>query len=124
MPKGQRSKRMVYKTTKSEVYYFYGKNRVLSVPYCSIQTLLSKSSRNAYTCGVYGWNADVYNLARCAIVTGYRPFGKSVSYELCKEYDKKAEKILYSDKRYKKYESKKNRLSVLLEEFCDKALAE
>ena len=112
------------KMSKTDVYYFNGKNGTISVPYCAIQNLLHYKTRTGYTCGIYGWNADIYTFANCAIVTGYRPFGKSVSYELCKEYDKKAEKVLYSDKRYKKYESKKNRLSVLLEEFCIKAMNE
>lgn len=115
---------MVYKTTKSEIYYQYGKNRTLSVGYCEIQTLSYYTDRDAYTCGVYGWNSDIYTFGNCAISTGYRPFGKSVSYKLCREYEQKAKKVLYSDKRYKKYESKKRRLSALIEEFCIKALAE
>lgn len=115
---------MVYKTTKSEIYYHYGKDRTLSVNYCAIQTLLNCKCRDAYTCGVYGWNSDIYTFDNCAISTGYRPFGKSVSYNLCKEYEQKAKKVFYSDKRYKKYESKKNRLAALLEEFTEKALNE
>lgn len=51
--------------------------RCLSVGYCDLQDELSVLEPNGYTCGVYGWNADLYDLPyNFTIVTGYRPFGK------------------------------------------------
>lgn len=48
--------------------------------------------KDAYTAGVYGWNADIYEFDTFAIVTGYRPFGKDIlSYEFCKKWEKKAQ---------------------------------
>lgn len=37
--------------------------------------LLKFTEPVAYTSGVYGWNADVYDFDNVAIVMGYRPFG-------------------------------------------------
>lgn len=47
------------------------------VPYETLRDLLKFEEPNAYTMGVYGWNADIYvNRDRpMAIVTGYRTFG-------------------------------------------------
>lgn len=62
----------------------------ISVPYCSLQNLLSFESPSYYTCGVYGWNADIYTRGNVAIVTGYRPFGNKVSADVISKYDEKA----------------------------------
>ena len=52
--------------------------RCLYAGYCDLQEELSILEPNAYTCGVYGWNADLYELPyNFVIVTGYRPFGKA-----------------------------------------------
>lgn len=66
---------MKYKAKQNEV----NRNcRCLSVGYCDLQNELSILEPNAYTCGVYGWNADLYYLPyNFTIVTGYRPFGKA-----------------------------------------------
>lgn len=51
--------------------------RCLSLGYCEYQDIFRYLDANAYTCGLYGWNADVYEVGgNFAIVTGYRPFGK------------------------------------------------
>ena len=65
---------MKYKTTKKEVmenmWTFY-------CGYCDYQNILDTITPQAYTCGVYGWNADIYEVSNnIAIVTGYRPFGE------------------------------------------------
>lgn len=68
---------MKYKTTRKAV--MEGFRTVLSVGYCDAQTLLIGLEPEAYTCGVYGWNADVYRIGSgIALVTGYRPFGRNV----------------------------------------------
>ena len=65
---------MKFKTTKRAVMDGY--SYVIETSYCSVYDLLSLESPNAYTCGVYGWNADIYSFGDTAIVTGYRPFGR------------------------------------------------
>ena len=90
---------MKFKTTKKEVNEGY--SCVLKVGYCELQDLLHYQNPIAYTCGVYGWNADIYNAPEprwggTAIVTGYRPFGFQIPHELCVAYNKKACEILNS----------------------------
>ena len=70
--------------------------RCLYVGYCDLQEELSILESNAYTCGVYGWNADLYELSyNFVIVTGYRPFGK-VRLELNAEEKTKCREIKQS----------------------------
>lgn len=85
---------MKLKTTKKQV--LQNCNNVISVSYCALQYLLSYEREFAYTCGVNGWNADIYAVNNATIVTGYRPFGKyAASYETCKKYDNQAQEVLY-----------------------------
>lgn len=69
---------------------------IISVPYCQLQSLLHVLEPQAYTCGVYGWNADVYQVAPdTVIVMGYRPFGNvKPHHRLNKKYEKLAEQAL------------------------------
>lgn len=67
---------------------------IIEVGYCDIQALLRAAHAEpfGYTCGVYGWNADIYNISynndSVAIVTGYQPFGNyKASYDTCKKYE-------------------------------------
>lgn len=92
--------------------------------YCRIQNLLHYENRIGYTKGINGWNADIYifdnDKANVAIVTGYRPFGHFVpNYDLEKEYDTKAEKIIYG--KDFSYDEKKEKVRELLYEFIEKA---
>lgn len=51
---------------------------IIKVGYCELQYTLKAldMERVGYTCGVNGWNADVYRLEKgIALTTGYRPFG-------------------------------------------------
>lgn len=64
---------MKAKVTKKQVMSY--NSNVLEVGYCGLQSLLGRFSPQYYTCGVYGWNADVYEVDGMCIVTGYRPFG-------------------------------------------------
>ena len=43
--------------------------------YCDIYNLMKDQEPAFYTCGLYGWNADIYDFGSFQIVTGYRPFG-------------------------------------------------
>ena len=67
---------MKFKTTAKEIRNSYGKK--IAVSYCGMQHLLYNHAPIAYTCGVYGWNFDVYSVDGVTICTGYRGMvGKS-----------------------------------------------
>lgn len=110
-------------TTKRSVMEQY--NTCIQVGYCDLQYLLGMEYPQAYTHGVYGWNADVYDMSSIygggiAIVTGYRPFGKcDPPYDLVREYEEKAMKVT----RDKPYGERKEALRMLIAEFVDRALA-
>ena len=93
-----------------------------SVGYCDLQYLLHCVSADYYTCGVYGWNFDVYTYGNYAITTGYRGMiencktDKNVSI---REYDQKAREIL-SKYSYADYEDMRKEVNKLLEEFLNK----
>lgn len=102
---------MKYRTTAKAVRNGYG--TVYSIGYCEMQALLWYSEPVAYTCGVYGWNADVYAMpGNVAICTGYRPTGKNASWDLVKKYEDEARAIV--DDWGIPYEQKKARVSALL----------
>jgi hypothetical protein len=114
---------MKYQTTKKDV--LNGTNNIIVVDYCSLQNLLTTKDANAYTCGVYGWNADIYNLGYNTICTGYRPFGNiRPSYDLVKKYDKKAETICnqFYHGKIKKWETLDRKLTKLIDAFCTECL--
>ncbi len=49
---------------------------ILEFGYCEIQWIESYLDKLGYTCGTYGWNADIYYINNdMCLVTGYRPFG-------------------------------------------------
>lgn len=95
--------------------YNYG-TKTIACGYCSMQNLLHYRSRVGYTCGIYGWNFDVYNINGTIITTGYRRMiGKTVDYALLKEYETAAEKII--NDRALDYEAKKRQVDALLQDF-------
>ena len=65
---------------------------IIQIGYCDAQTLLRCAPPHFYTCGVYGWNANVHDVGGgVAIVTGYRPFGEiKPSYKLVRAYEDRA----------------------------------
>lgn len=89
----------------------------IPIGYCDLQYLLRYENKIGYTCGVYGWNADIYVLDNVAIVTGYRPFGEWERPKgIVAKYEEKAKKI-HNDNRIKSWEKKKEKLHKLLEDF-------
>lgn len=91
---------MKLKTTAKEVKNKYP--TVVSVGYCGLGAMLNYTDPQAYTCGVYGWNADVYDLGLgIALSTGYRPFGKAVPHDIVKTYEDEAERILNEKLSYR-----------------------
>ena len=98
--------------------YFEGQP-ILHIGYSDLSTLLRFHSPIFYNCGVYGWNFDAYEVNGVAIITGYRnTFGKSVNYDLVREYEMKARKIEMGNRSYEEW---KNDFEVLLNEFLEKA---
>lgn len=109
---------MKYKTTRKQV--LNSCQVALSVGYCDLQNLLCLRNADCYTCGVYGWNADVYYIDGLAIVTGYRPFGKNVDYKLIRSYENNARIVRECGLRY---DHQKDALDKLLEDFVRAATA-
>ena len=104
---------MKYKTTAKAIRE--GSCNPRSAGYCDLQFLLTNHRPNAYTCGVYGWNFDVYEVYGVTICTGYRgmvgPRCEGIS-----EYEKKAEAIFHDEKLT--YDEARNAVENLLHEFC------
>lgn len=95
---------MKYKTTAKAV-----KNGCVNVKcagYCDLQHLLKNHEPTAYTCGVYGWNFDVYNVYGVTICTGYRGM-PGERLQGIEEYEHKAKTI-----------GTPERVERLLQEFC------
>ena len=93
---------MKYRTTKKAVLNGYA--RVYRAGCAELQHLLGTYEAVAYTAGMYGWNADIYDLGALAdsvydvaICTGYRPFGREIPGNLAKEYNDKAEALCGED---------------------------
>lgn len=84
-----------FKTTQKGIRANYDK--IICVPYCGLQALLSYESPVAYTVRREGWGADVYDMGGgVAIVTGYAPFGNiRPPYELRERYETQAQKIRF-----------------------------
>lgn len=108
---------MKFRTTRKAVKENFAK--IISVGYCSLQRLLTFETPIAYTRGVYGWNADIYAFGNVAIVTGYRPFGDNVNYDLCKEYEEKAKSLRDLGRPYA---DRKAEAEALVKEFIAKAI--
>lgn len=69
---------------------------VFAAGYCDLQYIMRGIDPNAYNCGVYGWNCDIYfDYSRdIAISTGYRNMrGKMIPHELIKKHSSIAEEI-------------------------------
>lgn len=106
---------MKYKTTAKAIRE--GSCNPRSVGYCDIQHLLNNHSPIAYTCGVYGWNFDVYKVYGVTICTGYRGM-VGPRCEGVREYEEKAEKILSWENKEMTYDEKREAVENLLHEFC------
>ena len=76
---------------------------VVGVSYCELQHLLNYFTRTGYTCGVYGWKSDFFQIQNSnrGISTGYAPIqnikiNDAIKRRIIKKYDDKAR--IYSDK--------------------------
>ena len=104
------------KQVKANYYY------IIRIPYCDAQSLLSGQSPNFYTCGVYGWNADIYDIDGVAICTGYRTFGNVQNRELTKKYEQKARKLKDAFSWKNDTENFKKRVNKLLKKYIDEVI--
>ena len=103
---------MKFKTTRKEMLQRF--NKVIKVPYCKAQNLTRFLDPIAYTCGIYGWSADVYDLGYgVALCTGYKPFGENIDSKFLGELEEKAKLISYSSLPY---EERRAQVAKLLEE--------
>lgn len=110
---------MKFKTTQKNIKENYA--AIISIGYCDAWYLLYFEDPIAFTSGIYGWNADIYEKNNIAIVTGYRPFGNiHVDYDIIRDYNKKAQAII--EDRSIEYERKKDLVNDLLLDFRSEAL--
>ena len=107
---------MKFKTTTKALRE--GANNLRYAGYCDLQHLLWNHAPIAYTCGVYGWNYDVYEVYGLTICTGYRSMpGKQL--EGIAEAQKKAQDILFGDTgKDMTADERREAVETLLHEFC------
>ncbi len=109
---------MKYRTTQKAINN--GFHKIIKVGYCDLQSLLNCETEKAYTAGVYGWNADIYDFGNVAICTGYRPFGNvSTDYNTTSKYEKLAEEII---RNIYSWEERKNALRALIDNFIEEVI--
>ena len=110
---------MKIKVTKKSIMEGY--KNIICTGYCSLGNLLKYKEADFYTCGVYGWNADIYKIDNnTVIVTGYRPFGNMSNYKIIKEYNEKAKKIVYNYNMT--WEKQEEKLQALVDELVKKII--
>lgn len=83
---------MKYRTTAKALKEGY--HTIIGVGYCDLHSLLSYEKSVAYSCGLYGWNFDVYDIDGVAICTGYRGMpskNERKDYKLMREYEEKSQ---------------------------------
>ena len=106
---------MKYKTTTKALRA--GSCNLRCAGYCDLAHLLRGHEPIAYTCGVYGWNYDVYEVYGLTICTGYRGMpGKRL--EGIEEAERKAMDILAWENKDMTYDEKREAVENLLHEFC------
>lgn len=114
---------MKYKTTKKAIQNNY--RNIIRVGAVGLYYLLKFTEPVAYTSGVYGWNADIYDFDNAVIVTGYRPFGNVYpDYDIVEKYNQLGRKI-YEEEHdplkdwNEEQEEKEKRLNQLIEQFIE-----
>lgn len=90
-------------------------NNIKCAGYCELSNLLRGREPIAYTCGVYGWNYDVYFVKGVTICTGYRGM-PGARVQGAAEYEQKARAIW--DDYNKSWDDRAADVENLLKEFC------
>ena len=104
---------MKYKTTSKALVN--STNNLRYAGYCDLSFLLNNHEPTAYTCGVYGWNFDIYEVYGLTICTGYRNMSGE-RLQKVSEYEQKAREIMANYDI--PYEEKRQAVEKLLQEFC------
>ena len=104
---------MKTRITRNDIKTF---NIRLSIPYATLQSLLSYVEPIGYNAGIYGWNFDCYDIDGVLLMTGYRTIGKTIDRSIIKKYEKQADRLNSQDISY---ESKKKEALRLLNQFID-----
>ena len=105
---------MKYRTTRKELVN--GSANLVYVGYCDLQNLLCNHEPIAYTCGVYGWNFDVYTVYGVTICTGYRGMpGRRARNSAT--YEKLAREV--SDNYGISCDERREKIETLLQDFCN-----
>lgn len=106
---------MKFKTTTKAIRE--GACNVRSAGYCDLSHLLQGHEPVAYTCGVYGWNYDMYEVYGLTICTGYRGMpGKRL--EGIAEAEEEARKIWSRENKRMTFKEKQEAAETLLYKFC------
>lgn len=82
---------MKLKTSMLKVNQNY--NKIISIGYCDLESLLAYKEPFAYSAGLYGWSCDYYNIDGVIICTGYRTLndkGVAFDYKIVKKYNSQA----------------------------------
>lgn len=98
---------------------------VICVGYADLQNLLAYEDARYYSAGVYGWNADLYEVPNTSriIVTGYRPYGNVEAYKV-REYEQKAKQFFEEHLfRCESFTEKQAALRELIKEWSDLCIA-
>lgn len=112
---------MKFRTTQKAIRDGYAK--IYRCGYCDLQNLFRRTSATAYTCGVYGWNFDLYDIDGVAITTGYRGMiGERIPSELIQKYENKAKKAI--EKANFDYKNTKANLDRLIIKFIEELTKE
>lgn len=124
---------MKIKTTQKQIKENY--SNILAIGYAEYYDLLDKHKATFYTCGVYGWNADILidYATDTVIVTGYRTFGNRLNEKqlaIFEKYNDKARKLKALQNSYyyddEKLEANKrftrDRLDCILEKILTTAI--
>lgn len=87
-------------------------SQTIVLGYCELQNLLENFTPIAYTSGLYGWNANIYQFGDYYICTGYRPFGKiNHNYKTVQIYNNKADELRKKEYKgtFKQQENKRKK---------------
>jgi hypothetical protein len=109
---------MKYRTTRKAIVEGTPRKDLFAVGYCDLTHLLCNHQPIAYTCGVYGWNFDVYTVNGKTICTGYRNMPGFHANNVT-EYERRARAIHNDYSR--PWEERSAEIEALLDEFLEQA---
>lgn len=107
---------MKYRTTRKAIVQ--SSANIVCAGYDELQHLLRYTAPVAYTCGVYGWNFDVYKVHGVTICTGYRNMPGRMAKNISL-YEERARKIVQS--KVLADREKKVLIEETLLKFCEQA---